>query len=87
MQYFLRTVVLLSLIFSLCSTSLSAQDRIIKGRVIDEEGKLLPEAGVSVKGTEIFTSTNTDGVFSIQIPAGNDVYRFLMLECNDKKSQ
>lgn len=73
MQYFLRTVILLSFIFSLCGTSLSAQDRIIKGTVIDEEGKLLPGAGVSVKGTGIFTSTNADGVFTIQIPAGNDV--------------
>src|SRR5690606_15451564 len=66
------TVGLLTLLLFLC-TNLLAQDRTIRGTVKDEKGDVLPGAGISVKGTSISTSTNSDGAFSIQVPEDSDV--------------
>lgn len=72
MQNFLRTVGLLTLLLFLC-TNLFAQDRTVRGTIKDEKGDVLPGAGISVKGTSISTSTNSDGTFSIQVPEGSDI--------------
>ncbi|RYF66293.1 MAG: TonB-dependent receptor, partial [Cytophagaceae bacterium] len=43
---------------------------LIKGTISDEKGNGLPGATVSVKGTQLGTTTDANGAFSINMPAG-----------------
>lgn len=64
------------------SYEVSAQQRVITGTVISEEDGLgLPGATVLVKGTTVGTTTDLDGNYSINVPAGSDVliYSFVGL--------
>jgi hypothetical protein len=55
----------------------SAQQRVITGKVIsDEDGLGLPGASVLVKGTTIGTTTDLDGNYSISVPEGSNVLIF-----------
>ncbi|GAB3318634.1 TonB-dependent receptor [Larkinella ripae] len=46
---------------------------LVKGVVSDDKGNTLPGATVSVKGTTQGTTTDADGRFSINLPAGSNV--------------
>ena len=46
-----------------------AQDAIVKGKVVDENGLLVPGATVALKGTKAATTTDFDGGFSIKAPS------------------
>ena len=59
----------LLLLFSLLSTSLSAQNKKISGKVIDEKHQPVLGASVVVKGTTKGTTTDFDGNFTIEVPA------------------
>ncbi len=48
---------------------LLAQTRSITGRITDAQGNGVPNASVTVKGTNVGTTTNTDGSFSLNVPA------------------
>jgi len=50
-------------------TNLSDTKGLIKGTVSDEKGNGLPGATVSVKGTQLGTTTDANGAFSINMPA------------------
>ena len=55
----------------------SAQQRVVTGTVISEEDGLgLPGATVLVKGTTVGVTTDLDGNYSINVPAGSDVLIF-----------
>ena len=59
------------------SFEVSAQQRVVTGTVISEEDGLgLPGATVLVKGTTVGTTTDLDGNYSINVPAGSDVLIF-----------
>lgn len=59
------------------SYEVSAQQRVITGKVISEEDGLgLPGATVLVKGTTLGTTTDLDGNYSINVPSGSDVLIF-----------
>ncbi|MFN3999875.1 SusC/RagA family TonB-linked outer membrane protein [Algoriphagus sp.] len=59
------------------SYEVSAQQRVITGTVISEEDGLgLPGATVLVKGTTVGTTTDLDGNYSINVPAGSNVLIF-----------
>jgi len=64
-----KLVLLLSGILLLWG-QLLAQTRTISGRVVDSDGRPIPNASVIVKGSSQGTSTNTDGVFSLSVPSG-----------------
>lgn len=51
-------------------TGLFSQDRALTGIVKDEAGETLPGATVAVKGSEVYSITNVDGIFAITVPAG-----------------
>lgn len=55
-------------LFLLCSWSVSAQE--IKGTVTDEEGLPVPGATVTVLSTNVSTSTDFDGNFTVAAAAG-----------------
>jgi len=48
---------------------LFAQPRTVTGRVIDAQGKAVPFASVTVKGTQTTVSADINGSFSVQAPA------------------
>lgn len=49
---------------------LLAQTRALTGKVTDATGNPIPNASVVVKGTSIGTVTNSDGVYSLNVPEG-----------------
>lgn len=54
------------------STQLESAKKIdVHGRVVNENGEPIPGVSVSVKGTEIMTSTNDKGEFSISVSDDN----------------
>lgn len=55
---------------------LEEQDRIVSGRVTDEQGEPLSGVSVTVKGTASGTSTDTDGSYSIEVPEEQQVLVF-----------
>lgn len=61
---------LLSLLFILFSTSLLAQPRILTGKVTNiVSGSPLSDVSIVVKGSRQGVSTNSEGTFSISVPA------------------
>jgi TonB-linked SusC/RagA family outer membrane protein len=69
------------------SYEVSAQQRVITGQVISEEDGLgLPGATVLVKGTTLGTTTDLDGNYSINVPAGSNVliFSFVGLEAAEE---
>mgnify|MGYP005748125055 FL=1 len=69
------------------SYEVSAQQRVITGKVISEEDGLgLPGATVLVKGTTVGTTTDLDGNYSINVPAGSNVliYSFVGLKSSEE---
>src|SRR5687768_14349619 len=48
-----------------------AQKRTVSGKISDASGKGMPFVNVTVKGTNIGTTSNDQGVYSIDVPAGS----------------
>ncbi|MGN1045880.1 MAG: carboxypeptidase-like regulatory domain-containing protein, partial [Candidatus Cryptobacteroides sp.] len=70
MKRFFRFILLVTLLVSAGLSSVYAQDsgkRRITGTVTDENGGPLPGAYVFIKGTEVGTTTNLDGMYVIDI--------------------
>lgn len=66
------------LLFVLCTTAVFAQQKTIKGTVVDATGEPLIGVNVSVKGTTIGTITDVDGKYSLEVPAkGTLVFSFI----------
>lgn len=47
-------------------------DVVVKGKITDENGDIIPGAGIKLKNTSISTVTNEDGTFSINVPTGTE---------------
>lgn len=58
---------LLLFIFPIC---VYAQDRVVTGKVVDENSLPLPGASIKVKGAATGNSTDVDGNFRISVPRG-----------------
>ncbi|SMO40340.1 SusC/RagA family TonB-linked outer membrane protein [Solitalea koreensis] len=56
----------------------------VTGKVADVQGIPLPGASVTVKGTQIGTSTDADGKFKIQVSSSKDVLVFRMIGFDDR---
>lgn len=66
----MQKIILLFLCTFLAFSQLSAQNRTIKGKVVDEKGTPIVSASLLVKGTTSGTVTNETGSFSLQVAAG-----------------
>jgi TonB-linked SusC/RagA family outer membrane protein len=53
----------------LISSQLLAQNRTVSGRILNAQGAAVVNASVTVKGTNIGTSTGSDGSFSLSVPS------------------
>ncbi len=60
----------------LSSLAVFAQQRTITGKVTDADSKPLPNATVSVKGQNISSTTNAEGMYSINVPANSNTLVF-----------
>ena len=56
------------LLFVLCTATAFAQQKTIKGTVVDATGQPIIGANVSVKGTTIGIITDIDGKYTLQVP-------------------
>ena len=65
----MRKLLLMLYSIVLLCTQLIAQDRVITGKITDENGNPLANSSVVVKGTSVGTTTKDDGTFSLNIPA------------------
>ena len=46
----------------------------VTGKILDEQGRGYPGAGVTVKGTQIGTVTDANGDFTLEVPEGKNVF-------------
>ncbi|KAA0989788.1 TonB-dependent receptor [Dyadobacter aurulentus] len=60
----------LCLVFSTVGVFAQMKEGIIVGKLISKEGVGLSQANVFLKGTSFGTASNTDGNFSLKVPAG-----------------
>lgn len=79
----MRKLLLLSVVALLCTLQVWAQ-RTITGRVTDDKGSPLPNVSVQIKGTNTGTVTNSDGSYSLTVPANG---RTLVFSAVDMGSQ
>jgi TonB-linked SusC/RagA family outer membrane protein len=64
----MRRLLLLMLGTLLFTAQLLAQNRTVSGKVTDDKGSGIPNASVTVKGTNIGTTTNSEGNFTLSLP-------------------
>jgi len=77
MRHLCSALLLLSCLFAMIPSAF-AQKRTISGKITDATGKGMPFVNVAVKGTNIGTTSNDQGVYSIDVPSGSKtlVYSF-----------
>ncbi|MDA3615605.1 SusC/RagA family TonB-linked outer membrane protein [Polluticaenibacter yanchengensis] len=63
----MRKLLFTSAAFLLMTMATYAQ-KVVKGKVTDEDGKPVPSASVTVKGTKIGTTTDENGNYTITVP-------------------
>ncbi|WP_345269944.1 SusC/RagA family TonB-linked outer membrane protein [Nibrella viscosa] len=67
----MQRLLMVQLLLCMLSLPLFAQDRAISGRVTSsEDGSALPGVNISVKGTTRGTSTDANGQYRLNVPAG-----------------
>lgn len=72
--------------FLLCAIlcSAGAQDKLIRGRLTDDAGAPMPGVNVVIKGTDIGTTTDADGNYSIKAPVGSTlVFSFIGMQTRE----
>ena len=67
-----KNLLMLFAMLIVCTQFAFAQNRHVRGKVLDEKGQGLPGAGVVVKNTTIGTVTDGDGNFEIDLPPGDN---------------
>ncbi len=73
----MRKILLLGLTLLMVNAIAFAQGRVITGTVTSVENRMgVPGASVLVKGTTVGTTTDLDGKYSINVPAGKSVLVF-----------
>jgi hypothetical protein len=64
----MRKLLLSLTAFLFCIGQLLAQ-KVISGKVTDDKGNPVPNASVTVKGSPVGTTTNSEGNYSLTVPA------------------
>ena len=66
----MRRLLIVLLVMLVTSSQLLAQNRSVSGKITNAQGNPVTNASVTVKGTNIGTTTSADGSFSLNVPAG-----------------
>ena len=77
-----KAKLLLSTLFVLLAVTLSAQNRVVSGTVIDQYGDPVPGAAVIVDGTRVGTATDLQGKYTLNV-RGGDALRFTFFGMRD----
>ena len=77
-----KAKLLLSTLFVLLAVTLSAQNRVVSGTVIDQYGDPVPGAAVMVDGTRVGTATDLQGKYTLNV-RGGDALRFTFFGMRD----
>jgi TonB-linked SusC/RagA family outer membrane protein len=72
-------------IFLFLFTGLSFSQRVVTGKVADDNGAPIENASVTVKGTRLGAVTNAQGGYSISIPSNRSVLVFSYIEMIEKE--
>ncbi len=76
-------------LFTLCNFAFSQNKGTVSGKLTDKEmnGEALPFANVFIKGTTIGATTDMDGHYSLNVPAGNQtiVFSFIGYQTIEKE--
>ncbi len=64
-----KRLLLLTLLVTIGMQTAMAQTRVVKGRVLDENGEPMPGASVIIKGTTSGTTTDMEGNYTIEVDA------------------
>ncbi len=64
----MRKLLLLSFTCIILFIQVNAQNRLITGTLKDANGNAVPDVSVKVKGINIGTVSNSNGVFNISVP-------------------
>ena len=76
----MRKILYLAVVLSLLVSNSWAQDRSISGKVTSrEDGASLPGVNVIIKGTNIGTVTDVDGMFKLDVPAEGGILVFTFI--------
>ena len=79
MKHIVRAVAF-ALVIGGCVTPLAAQTGTLRGTVSDSSGTPLPNASVTVEGTELRATTATQGTYEIRgVPAGLHTVRVRLI--------
>ncbi|QHT67865.1 SusC/RagA family TonB-linked outer membrane protein [Rhodocytophaga rosea] len=80
-----RILIMSFILLAFVAFQLKAQDRTVTGKVTSaDDGTALPGVNVVVKGTTTGTTTNTEGSYSINVPADATlVYSFIGLQTQE----
>src|SRR5215218_4033727 len=77
---------LMLILCSLCSTAgLMAQSRTVTGKVTDNKGAPLSNVSVVVKGTNVGTTTDLEGAFSLNVPDNTTTLVFSSVSATAKE--
>jgi hypothetical protein len=63
-----------------------AQSRAVTGKISDATGAGMMGVNVLVKGTNVGTTSNADGVYSINVPEGSNTLVYLSLDTDRRRS-
>ena len=69
----MRHLVILLIVTVLVGLGAMAQNRTVSGNVTDDKGNALVGASVLARGTNVGTTTSTDGRFSLAVPRSTSV--------------
>ncbi|KXX68827.1 TonB-dependent receptor [Flammeovirga sp. SJP92] len=75
----MKNILLFFLLQLFAVTSLFAQEKIVKGKVVDEEGVELPVVNIQVLGTNIITVTDMTGNYQVTVPSDSSTLIFTFL--------
>ncbi len=82
MEKLLRTLFVCIFFLWVNTNQVFAQQKIVKGTVVDEKGMSMPGVTVKLKGTTTGTQTGLDGKFSIAVTSENSILVFTFIGYN-----
>jgi TonB-dependent starch-binding outer membrane protein SusC len=72
----MRYYTILGLLFLALNSNAQVKHKTVSGRLTDSGGMPMPGVNVVIKGTQIGTSTDADGSYSIDAPIGETQERW-----------